>query len=77
MRAELHDAGLYRTADGSVIKLRLPCRPRAPRYLCSGCGQQVTGNVDADEPAIYEIQCLGCGLVTRVVCQLSFFVVTS
>jgi transcription elongation factor Elf1 len=77
MLAEYHDAGLCATSDGSIIRLRVPLRPRAPRYRCSGCGDEVTSNALAEHPGIYVVQCTGCGLVTRVVVKIPFFVVTS
>lgn len=77
MDAELHDAGTLTTDHGDVIKLRLPLMPRPPRYPCPSCGCQVTSNTIADRPGVYAVQCTGCGLVTRVVVVLQFFVVLS
>lgn len=77
MLAEYHDAGLAETANGARIRLRTPVVPRAPRYPCSGCGAQVTSNTLAQFPGTYAVQCTGCGLVSRVLAKLSFFVVLS
>ena len=77
MLAEIHDAGMCHTSSGAVIKLRLPARPRAPRYRCPKCDAQVTSEEIVELPGIYPVKCNSCGLITRVVVELSFFVVLS
>jgi transcription elongation factor Elf1 len=77
MREELHDGGLCQMENGHRLRLRVPLRPRKPRYQCPGCDSQVTSNSEADEPGMYVVQCNGCKLITRVVVECSFFVVTS
>lgn len=77
VRDELYDGGMCQMENGHRLRLRVPLRPRKPRYRCQGCDSEVTSNIEADEPGMYFVQCNGCKLITRVVVERSFFVVTS
>jgi len=77
MLDDYRDGGVCTLDNGHRIRFRLPLAPRAPRYRCPQCGDQVTSDKPAEEPGIYSVECSGCKLTTRVVVTVPFFVVLS